>query len=427
LDKKQLYQVITIMTGKRVVITGMGVIAPNGIGIERFWDSLANGRSGIGKITRFNAVSYPSQIAGEVRDFNPLDYMSAKSVRRMDRFSQFAVACVRMALDDSRLEITQDNSDKVGIALGSALGGFPTAEEQYAIFMEKGLKRVDPLLAIKPFSGGSASQVSIEFGIRGYSNTIGGGCAVGSDSVGYAFHTIRNDLAQIMVTGASEAPIAPLTFGAFSLIGALSKKNGDPARASRPFDKQRDGFVMSEGAAVLILENLEHALKRNAPIYGEIVGYGTTNDGYHMVQPSPTGEQAKRAIQMALLEANMESKQIDYINAHGSSTPLNDKIETKVIKEVFGEHAYEVPVSSIKSMIGHSLGAAGSIELVASVLTIKNEFIPPTINYEFPDPECDLDYVPNRGRRTSVKTVLTNSYGFGGKNSAIIIKKFSFS
>lgn len=415
------------MTGKRVVITGMGVIAPNGIGIERFWDSLANGRSGIGKITRFNAVSYSSQIAGEVKDFNPLDYMSGKSVRRMDRFSQFAVACVRMALDDSRLEITQDNSDKVGIALGSALGGFPMAEEQYAIFMEKGLKRVDPLLAIKPFSGGSASQVSIEFGIRGYSNTIGGGCAVGSDSVGYAFHTIRNDLAEIMVTGASEAPIAPLTFGAFSLIGALSKKNGDPARASRPFDKQRDGFVMSEGAAVLILENLEHALKRNAPIYGEIVGYGTTNDGYHMVQPSPTGEQAKRAIQMALLEANMESKQIDYINAHGSSTPLNDKVETKVIKEVFGEHAYEVPVSSIKSMIGHSLGAAGSIEMVASALTIKNQFIPPTINYEFPDPECDLDYVPNRGRRTSVKTVLTNSYGFGGKNSAIIIKKFSFS
>jgi 3-oxoacyl-[acyl-carrier-protein] synthase II len=405
----------------------MGVIASNGIGIERFWDSLANGRSGIRKISRFNADSYSSQIAGEVRDFNPLDYMSAKSVRRMDRFSQFAVACVRMALDDSKLEITQDNSFKVGIALGSALGGFPMAEEQYAIFMEKGLKRVDPLLAIKPFSGGSASQVSIEFGIRGYSNTIGGGCAVGSDSVGYAFHTIRNDLAEIMVTGASEAPIAPLTFGAFSLIGALSKKNGDPARASRPFDKQRDGFVMSEGAAVLILENLEHALRRNAPIYGEILGYGTTNDGYHMVQPSPTGEQAKRAIQMALLEANMESKQIDYINAHGSSTPLNDKIETKVIKEVLGEHAYEVPVSSIKSMIGHSLGAAGSIEVVASVLTIKNQFTPPTINYEFPDPECDLDYVPNRGRKTSVKTVLTNSYGFGGKNSAIIIKEFSFS
>jgi len=416
-----------LLNGRRVVITGMGVIASNGIGIERFWDSLANGRSGIGKITRFNADSYSSQIAGEVRDFNPLDYMSAKSVRRMDRFSQFAVACVRMALDDSKLEITQDNSVKVGIALGSALGGFPMAEEQYAIFMEKGLKRVDPLLAIKPFSGGSASQVSIEFGIRGYSNTIGGGCAVGSDSVGYAFHTIRNDLAEIMVTGASEAPIAPLTFGAFSLIGALSKKNGDPTRASRPFDKQRDGFVMSEGAAVLILENLEHALRRNAPIYGEILGYGTTNDGYHMVQPSPTGEQAKRAIQMALLEANMESKQIDYINAHGSSTPLNDKIETKVIKEVFGEHAYEVPVSSIKSMIGHSLGAAGSIEVVASVLTIKNQFTPPTINYEFPDPECDLDYVPNRGRKTSVKTVLTNSYGFGGKNSAIIIKEFSFS
>lgn len=250
---------------------------------------------------------------------------------------------------------------------------------------------------------------------------------MGSDSVGYAFHTIRNKHAEIMVTGASEAPIAPLTFGAFSLIGALSKKNGDPTRASRPFDKQRDGFVMSEGAGVLILETIEHALRRNAPIYAEIVGYGTTNDGYHMVQPSPTGEQAKRAIQMALLEANMESEEIDYINAHGSSTPLNDKIETKVIKEVLGEHAYKVPVSSIKSMIGHSLGAAGSIEIIASVLTIRNQFIPPTINYEFPDPECDLDYVPNSGRKTLVKTVLTNSYGFGGKNSAIILRKFSYS
>jgi 3-oxoacyl-[acyl-carrier-protein] synthase II len=227
-----------------------------------------------------------------------------------------------------------------------------------------------------------------------------------------------------MVTGASEAPIAPLTFGAFSLIGALSKKNSDPTTASRPFDKKRDGFVMGEGAAVLILEDLEHALGRNAPIYAEILGYGTTNDGYHMVQPSPTGEQAKRAIQMALLEANMESKEIDYINAHGSSTPLNDKIETKVIKEVFGEHAYEVPVSSIKSMVGHCLGAAGSIEIIASVLTIQNQFIPPTINYEFPDPECDLDYVPNRGRKNAVKTILTNSYGFGGKNSALIIRKF---
>ena len=412
------------MDRKRVVITGMGVIAPSGIGLKTFWDSLVNGRSGIRKITRFNAVSYASQIAGEVKGFDPLDYMSAKSVRRMDRFSQFAVACVRMALDDSRLEITHDNSDKVGIALGSALGGFPMAEEQYAIFMEKGLKRVDPLLAIKPFSGGSASQVSIEFGIRGYSNTIGGGCAVGSDSVGYAFHMIKNNLAEVVVTGASEAPIAPLTFGAFSLIGALSKKNSDPTTASRPFDKERDGFVMSEGAAAFILEDLHHALGRNAPIYAEILGYGTTNDGYHMVQPSPTGEQAKRAIQMALLEANMESEEIDYINAHGSSTPLNDNIETKVIKEVFGEHAYEIPVSSIKSMIGHCLGAAGSIEIVASVLTIRNQFIPPTINYEFPDPECDLDYVPNQGRKASVKTILTNSYGFGGKNSAIIVREF---
>ena len=412
------------MDKKRVVVTGIGVIAPNGIGIDNFWDSLVHGRSGVRKITHFDASSYPCQVAGEVKDFDPLNYMSPKSARRMDRFSQFAVACTQMALEDARIEITEKNSDKIGIALGSALGGFPIAEEQYAIFMEKGLKRVDPLLAIKPFAGGSTSQVAIEFGIHGHSNTIGGGCAVGSDSVGYAFQVVKNNLAEVMITGASEAPLAPLTFGAFSLIGALSKRNSDPTRASRPFDKERDGFVMGEGAGVLIVEDLDHAFKRNASIYAEILGYGTTNDAYHMVQPLPTGEQAQKAIHLALREANINPSEIDYINAHGSSTQLNDKVETKVIKENFREYAYKIPISSIKSMIGHSLGAAGSIELIASMLTIKNQFIPPTINYEFPDPECDLDYVPNKGRKTIVNTILSNSYGFGGKNSAIIIRKF---
>jgi 3-oxoacyl-[acyl-carrier-protein] synthase II len=412
------------MRGKRVVITGIGVIAPNGIGTESFWNSLVHGRSGIKGITHFDASSFPSQIAGEVRDFNPLDFMSPKSARRMDRFAQLSVASTRMALEDSGIEISEKTSGRIGISLGSALGGIPCAEEQHSIFLEKGLHRVDPLIAIKIFSGASTSQVSVEFGIRGHSNTIGGACAAGTDSIGYAFYVIKNNLADIMIAGGSEAPIVPLTFGAFCLIKALSTRNGDPTRASRPFDKERDGFVMSEGAGVLILEDLECALKRGASIYAEVLGYGTTNDAYHMVQPLPNGLQAKNAIQYALQYAKLNPSDIDHINAHGSSTPLNDKIETKIIKEIFGEYAYEIPVSANKSMIGHSLGAAGAIELVASVLTIKNQFIPPTINYEFPDPECDLDYVPNKGKKGSVTTLLKNSFGFGGKNSSIIIRKY---
>jgi len=410
---------------RRVVITGIGVVSPNGIGTKDFWESLIHGRSGIRRITHFDASSYSSQVAGEVDNFDPTNYMSPKSARRMDRFAQFSVAATRMALVDAGIEISEKNSERTGISLGSALGGIPCAEEQHSIFLEKGLHRVDPLIAIKIFSGASTGQVSVEFGIRGHSNTIGGACAAGTDSIGYAFYVIKNNLADIMIAGGSEAPIVPLTFGAFCLIKALSTRNGDPTRASRPFDKERDGFVMSEGAGVLILEDLYSALKRGASIYAEILGYGTTNDAYHMVQPLPTGEQAKKSVQLALSNANVVPSEIDYINAHGTSTPLNDKVETDVIKEIFGEYAYRVPISSTKSMIGHSLGAAGSIELIASVLTIKNQFIHPTINYEFPDPECDLDYVPNKGREAVVKTVLSNSYGFGGKNSAIVIKIYT--
>jgi 3-oxoacyl-[acyl-carrier-protein] synthase II len=412
------------MEERRVVITGMGVIAPNGIGIENFWNSLVHGRSGLGKVSHFDASSYPSQVAAEVSDFDPTNYISPKSARRMDRFAQFAVACVRMALDHGNVEVSDRNSDRIGIALGSALGGIPSAEEQHSIFIERGLKRVDPLLAIKIFPGGATSQVSIEFGIRGHSNTIGGACSAGTDNVGYAFYAIKNNLADIMIAGGAEAPIVPLTFGAFCLVGALSKRNGDLTRASRPFDLKRDGFVMGEGAGVLILEDLGSALGRGIPIYAEVLSYGTTNDAYHMVQPSPTGRQAISAIQCALRDANLNPSDIDHINAHGSSTPLNDKIETKIMKQIFGEYAYEIPISANKSMTGHALGAAGAIELVASVLTIKNQFIPPTINYEFPDPECDLNYVPNKGEKASVTTVLKNSYGFGGKNSSIIIRKY---
>jgi 3-oxoacyl-[acyl-carrier-protein] synthase II len=412
------------MEKRRVVITGMGVIAPNGIGIDTFWNALGGGRSGIKKITRFNSSSYPVQMAGEVQDFDPLVFMTPKSARHMDRFAQFAVACAKMALEDSRVDLTNTDLDRIGIALGSALGGFPLAEEQYAVFLEKGLKRVDPYLATKTFIGGSTSQVSIELGIKGHSSTIGGACAVGADSIGYAFLAIQNNLADIMIAGASEAPIAPLTIGSFSQIGALSTRNGNPTRASRPFDKERDGFVISEGGAVLILEHLENALRRKAFVYAEMLGYGTTNDAYSITQPLPDGLQAKKAMELALKNANVDPSEIDYINAHGSSTPLNDKIETKVIKQVFGERAYQLPISSNKSMIGHSLGAAGAIEVIASILTIKHQFIPPTINYEFPDPDCDLDYVPNSGRKAFINTVLSTSYGFGGKNSNIIIRRY---
>lgn len=412
------------MEKRRVVITGIGVVAPNGVGIENFWDSLVHGRSGVRKITHFEASSYPSQVAGEVKDFNPVDYMSPKSARRMDRFAQFAVACTRMALDDAKIDLSNNSSNHIGISLASALGGIPAAEEQHSIFLEKGLKRVDPLLATKLFLGAATSQVSIEFGIKGHSNTIAGACSAGTDSIGYAFYAIEHNLADIMIAGGAEAPLAPLTFGAFCQIGALSTKNGDPTRASRPFDRERDGFVMSEGAGILILEDLENALKRGIPIYAEVLSYGTTNDAYNMVQPLPDGEQGRRAIQLALQNAGIKPNDVDYINAHGSSTPLNDKIETKIIKEIFGEYAYKIPISSIKSMIGHTLGAAGAIEAIASVLTIKHQYIPPTINYEIQDPECDLDYVPNRGRSAIVNIVLTNSYGFGGKNSAIILRKF---
>jgi 3-oxoacyl-[acyl-carrier-protein] synthase II len=414
------------MDKRRVVITGMGVIAPNGIGLDNFWDSLVHGRSGIGRITYFDVSSYPSQVAGEVLDFDPTDYMSPKSARRMDRFAQFAVACTRMALEDANIEISNKNTDRIGIALASALGGFPLAEAQYDIFKEKGLKRVDPLLATKTFIGGSTSHVSIEFSIKGHSNSIGGACSAGADSVGYAFYAIKNNLADVMITGGSEAPLAPLTFGAFGQIGALSKRNGDPTRASRPFDKERDGFVMSEGGGILILENLENALDRGASIYAEVLSYGTTNDAYSMTHPLPSGEQAKKSIELALQYANLKPSEIEHINAHGSSTPLNDKIETMIIKQIFGEYAYGIPITANKSMTGHALGAAAAIELIASILTIKKQFIPPTINYEFPDPECDLDYVPNQGRRANINTIMSNSYGFGGKNSVIIVRKYSY-
>jgi len=409
---------------RRVVITGLGVIAPNGIGKEAFWNALKEGKSGIQKVTRFDASSYPSQVAGEINNFDPTDYMSPKSARRMDRFVQFTVAAARMAIEDSQLTINRGNNKKIGIVMGSSLGGLPHAEFQHEVFMEKGLNRTDPLLALRLYCGEASSHASIELGIKGPCYTISAGCVSGTDAIGYALTLIRNDVVDAAIAGGAEAPLAPLTFGSFCRIGALSRGNNYPQKASRPFDRNRDGFVMSEGAGVVVLEELEHALKRNAHIYGELAGFGATSDAFHMTRPSDDGEGIVDAIRLALQDANVDAEEIDYINAHGTSTPLNDKIETLAFKKIFGRHAYRTPINATKSMTGHSIGGAGAIEAVASALTIENKFIHPTINYETPDPDCDLNYVPNKGIKAKVSAVLSNSVGFGSRNAVIIIKKY---
>ena len=409
---------------RRVVITGLGVVAPNGIGKDAFWNSLKEGKSGIKKITRFDPSTYPCQVAGEVQNFDSLEYMDSKTARRMDRFSQFSLASAKMAIMDAGIELGNGVLENASVVVGSAIGGIPMAEEQHSLFLEKGLKRVSPYLAISLFTGAASSQISIALGIKGYSNVIGGACAAGTDAVGYAFDIIRKGETPMVIAGGAEAPLAPLTFGSFCVIDALSKINGNPERASRPFDAERNGFVISEGSGIIVVEELEHALQRGADIYAEIIGYGTTYDSFHMVKPEPSAEQARKAVEMSLNDAEISFNEIDSINAHGTSTQLNDRTETKVIKEIFGERAYTIPISATKSMIGHTLGAAGAIEVIASALSIKDQFIHPTINYEYPDPECDLDYVPTVGRQSEIHYLLTNSYGFGGKNSAVILKKF---
>jgi 3-oxoacyl-[acyl-carrier-protein] synthase II len=409
---------------RRVVITGLGAVTPIGIGIEAFWNSLKEGKSGIGLTTCFDASSFSCKVAGEVKDFDPTDYMDPLSAKKMDRFAHFAVVSSQMAIKDAGLKIDETNAYKIGIIIGSAMGGIPLAENQHTIFLEKGLKRVSPYLNSSLFPGAAASQVSIALGIKGFGNTIAGACSAGTDSIGYAYHCIKNGITDVCLVGGSEAPIAPLTLGSFCVINALSTLNTPPDKASRPFDATRNGFVLSEGAGIMVMEELSNASKRDAYIYGEVMGYYTTFDAYHMVQPAPDAEPGTICVKQALNEAGVPPEEIDYINAHGTSTPLNDKNETKVIKNVFGERAYKIAISANKSMTGHSLGAAGSIEAIASLLTLKHQFIPPTINYETPDPECDLDYIPNHGREAEVHTILSNSYGFGGKNSAIIFKNF---
>jgi 3-oxoacyl-[acyl-carrier-protein] synthase II len=409
---------------KRVVITGCGVVTSLGQDIPTFWSNILAGKSGVSKIEGFDASDYPTQIAAEVKDFNPEDYMDKKDVRRADRFAQFAVAASKLAIKHANLEITDENAHRVGTYVGSGIGGLQTWEEQHTILLEKGPKRVSPFFIPMMIANMASGLVSIQTGAKGPNSAAISACATGTHAIGDAFHIIKRGQADVMIAGGTEAPIRPTGLAGFNAARAMSVQNDEPEKASRPFDAKRDGFVMGEGAGVVILESLDNALARGATIIAEVVGYGMSGDAYHLTSPAPEGEGAARSMLIALEDAGLEPTAVDYINAHGTSTEYNDKFETAAIKSAFGEHAYKLAVSSTKSMTGHLLGAAGGIETIISALVIQDQIIPPTINYEFPDPECDLDYVPNEARKTKVKVALSNSLGFGGHNATIILREF---
>lgn len=411
--------------GKRVVVTGMGVISPIGTGLNKFWEALISGASGVDRITQFDASDYKVQIAGEVKDFNVGDYIDKKEARRMDRFVQFAVAASKMAIDDAGLDLNNnEDSERIGVVIGSGIGGISTVFEQSKILLEQGPGRVSPLTVPMKIINMASGQVAMAFGFKGFNSSVVTACASSNNAIGDSFRLLKNGELDVIVTGGTEAAIVPISIAGFSAMKALSTYNDEPQKASRPFDAKRDGFVMGEGAGILVLETLEHAKARGAKIYAEIVGYGVTCDAYHITAPDPEGLGAAKAMKKAMDEAALTPEDISYINAHGTSTPLNDKLETLAIKKVFGKRAYDIPISSIKSMIGHLLGAAGGVEAVASVLTVFHGIIPPTINYENPDPECDLDYVPNKARESQINAVLSNNLGFGGHNVTIAFKKY---
>ncbi|MFH1782287.1 MAG: beta-ketoacyl-ACP synthase II [Candidatus Omnitrophota bacterium] len=409
---------------RRVVITGLGAIASNGIGKDAFWNAIVKGKSGIKRISSFDPSSYPSQVAGEITDFDAANYIDAKIVRRVDRFTQFGMAAAIMAVDDSGIKINENASDKIGVVIGTSLAGLGFGEAQHDVFKKKGVSKVSPFVVTALLTSDCPSEISMYLGFKGPSMAVSTACASGGDAIGYAFDLIRKGEVDLMVTGGAEAPITPFSMAAFCAARVLSVENDEPEKASRPFDKYRDGMVVSEGAGILVLEELEHALRRNAYIYAEVIGYGRSCDAYHITQPLPTGKEAARAMKSALNDGNIAPEDVDYINAHGSSTELNDKVETFVIKDVFGKYAYDLPISSIKSMIGHPQGACGGLELIVSALAIRDGILPPTINYEEPDPECDLNYVPNKSRNAKINIVMSNNFGFGGKNVSLLIRKF---
>ena len=409
---------------KRVVITGVGAVSPIGIGKDEFWTNLVNGKSGVGKITRFDPTEYSTQIAGEVKDFDPTQFIDKKEAKRMDRTTQFAVAAAKMAIADAKLDVEKENRERIGVFIGSGIGGMETLHSQYETLFQKGPNRISPFFIPMMIGNMPAGQVSITFNLQGPTSCVVTACATGTNSVGDAFKVIQRGDADVMLAGGTEACISPAPVAGFCAMKALSTNNENPEKASRPFDKGRDGFVMGEGAGVVILESLDHAIARGATIYAEVAGYGSNSDAYHITAPAPEGVMAAKCRGLAVKDAGLDVTEIDYINAHGTSTPLNDKNETLAIKSLFGDHAKNLAISSIKSMTGHLLGAAGGIECIATALTIANDTIPPTINYETPDDELDLDYVPNKSRKSVVKAALSNSFGFGGHNATILLKKY---
>lgn len=408
---------------RRVVVTGLGITSPLGTGLEKNWDALTNGRSGIGPITHFDATDFPVKFAGEVRDLSLDDFIDKKEARKMDLFIHYALAAATMALEDSGLEINQDNAERVGVVVGSGMGGLPSIEKYHGAFLEGGYRKISPFFIPMSIINLAAGQISIKHGAKGPNIAPVSACATGTHAIGDAFRMIQRGDADAVISGGAESTVCPLGIGGFSVMKALSTRNEDPLAASRPFDKNRDGFVMGEGSGIVILEEYESAKKRGAKIYGEVLGYGLTADAYHLTAPSPGGEGAARCMQMALDTAGLNPEDVDYINAHGTSTPFNDLYETMAIKSVFGDHARKLMISSSKSMTGHLLGAAGGVEAIFSLLAISRGVVPPTINYTEPDPECDLDYVPNEARQSDLKVAISNSLGFGGTNATILFRK----
>ena len=407
---------------RRVVVTGMGLVTPLGTGLEKTWKALCAGKSGIARITRFDPTNYPCQIAGEVPDFDPAAFIEKKEIKKMDIFIHFAVGAAQMAVDDAGLKVTGENADRVGVYIGAGIGGLPAIEHYHKILLEKGADRVSPFFIPMVIINLASGQVAIRLGARGPNSCAVTACATGNHCIGDAFRLIQRGDADVMLAGGTEAAITPLGVAGFAAARALSRRNDDPAHASRPFDRDRDGFVLGEGAGVVVLEELETARRRGVRIYGEVVGYAMNSDAHHITAPPDDGEGAVRCMEMAIKDAGVSKDEIGYINAHATST-FADKVETQAIKGVFGDRAYRIPVSSTKSMTGHLLGAAGGVEAVFSLLAIHRGVIPPTINLEHPDPECDLDYVPERAREATVKVALSNSFGFGGVNACLLFKR----
>ena len=407
----------------RVVVTGMGAITPLGLNVRDTWQALIDGRSGIGRITQFDASAYPTQIAGEVKGFDPGEYMDIREARRMARFSQFAVAGAKMAVEDAGLTVDESNADDVGVVIGTAIGGgMVESETAHLILLNKGVRRVPPLFIPSMIPNAAAHHVACAFGIRGYSSTVIGACASGNQAIGEGARAIRDGTAPVVISGGTESAMCELALAGIGAMRALSTRNHEPERASRPFDAERDGFVASDGCGVLVLESLDHAMARGARVYAEVLGYGVSSDAYHVTAPHPEGRGSALAMRRAIADAGLKPEDIGYINAHATATPLGDPAEVVAIKSVFGSRAYEIPVNATKSMTGHLLGAAGAVEAIATIMTIKEGILHPTINYEHPDPECDLDCVPNEARRTQVDIALSNSFGFGGQNACLVFR-----